>query len=306
MIDQVPGALLPIVLLITLGAVLRPAPLLDPGFWPQAERLSYFVLLPVLFFHGLATADLDSLPVLPMAVALGGSILIVSALLIAARPWLGVDGPAFTSVFQGGIRFNNFVGITLAAGLFGTAGVALAAVCNAVLVPLVNVLSVGVLARHGPSRLGPAKALRQVATNPLLLACLGGAAFRWAGLTLPGPLAATLGTLGAAALPLGLLCVGAGLRFTGMGGWARPVAAATLARFVAMPIACLMLAQAAGLTGIALTVVVMFQALPTATSAYILARQLGGDAPLMAAIIAAQTLLALVTLPLTLWALALV
>jgi predicted permease len=46
----------------------------------------------------------------------------------------------------------------------------------------------------------------------------------------------------------------------------------------------------------------LFHSLPTASSAYILSRQLGGDAPLMAGIIAFQTLLAAVTMPLTLLA----
>jgi hypothetical protein len=40
--------------------------------------------------------------------------------------------------------------------------------------------------------------------------------------------------------------------------------------------------------------------MPTASSAYILARQLGGDAPMMAAIITGQTLLSAITIPLML------
>jgi predicted permease len=62
MIDAVVLALLPIVLLIALGVLLRRRRFLDEGFWPQAERLSYYVLLPSLFFHGLATAKLGALP----------------------------------------------------------------------------------------------------------------------------------------------------------------------------------------------------------------------------------------------------
>jgi malonate transporter and related proteins len=303
MIDQVPAALLPVILLIGLGMALRRPVLLGPEFWPQAERLCYFVLLPALFFHGLATARLDNLPLLPMAAVLAGGVLIAAALTLALRPVAGTDGAGFTSVFQGSVRFNNFVGITLAAGLLGLEGIALAAVCNAVLVPLVNLLSVAVLARHGPVPMGLRATLRQLATNPLVLACLAGIALRLTGLPLPGPVAATLATLGAGALPLGLLCVGAALRFGGIRGWARPILISAALKLAVLPLVSLGLAIALGLSGTALLVVVAFQALPTATSAYVLARQMGGDAPLMAAIIATQTVAALATLPLTLWAL---
>jgi len=61
------------------------------------------------------------------------------------------------------------------------------------------------------------------------------------------------------------------------------------------------LAWLLGLDGLLVQVVVMLATLPTATSAYILARQLGGDAPLMAGIISGQTLLAMVTMPVMLW-----
>jgi predicted permease len=92
-------ALLPIVLLITLGIVLRRLRFLADGFWPQAERLSYYVLVPCLFFHSLATATLDALPARELVTTLILSILAVAALLVALRPVLRVDGPSFTSIF---------------------------------------------------------------------------------------------------------------------------------------------------------------------------------------------------------------
>lgn len=52
-----------------------------------------------------------------------------------------------------------------------------------------------------------------------------------------------------------------------------------------------------GLTGIAASVLVIFFMTPTATSGYILARQLGGDTETMASIITFQTLFAFVVMP---------
>lgn len=293
-------ALLPVVLLTALGFGLRRRRFLAESFWPQAERLGYFVLLPSLFFHSLATARVEGVPVGALALTLILSTVIVATLVIALRPLIRVDGPAFTSVFQGSVRFNNYVGVTLAAGLFGAKGIALAAICNAAIVPTVNILCVLVFARHGAARLTPRGIARQLATNPLIVSSLGGMAFQLLGWGIPVGLEPAMRTLGAASLPIGLLCVGAALDFSGARTWIGPVVSASAMKFLAMPAATVMVAMGLGLHGPALTTALLFQVLPTASSAYILARQLGGDAPLMAGITAVQTVLALVAMPLVL------
>lgn len=290
-------ALLPIVLLIALGMVLKHWRFLGEGFWPQAERLSYYVLVPCLFFHSLATASLDALPARELVATLVLSILAVAGLLVALRPVLRVDGPSFTSIFQGGIRFNNYVGVTLAAGLFGAQGIALAALCSAAIVPTVNILCVLVFARHGAARLTVRGIARQLVTNPLVISSFAGIGFQLIGLGLPAGVEPALRALGAASLPIGLLCVGAALEFGSVRGWMAPVATSSAVKFLAMPVTTVAVASLIGLTGPALVTALLFQALPTASSAYIMARQLGGDAPLMAGITATQTLFALVALP---------
>lgn len=290
-------ALVPIVLLILLGMGLRHLRFLAEGFWSQAERLSYYVLVPCLFFHSLATARLDALPARALVTTLILSILAVAALLVALRPMLRVDGPTFTSIFQGGIRFNNYVGVTLAAGLFGSQGIALAALCSAAIVPTVNILCVLVFARHGSARLSGRGIARQLVTNPLVLGSFAGIGFQFLGLGLPAGIEPALRALGAASLPLGLLCVGAALEFGSVRGWMAPVATSSAIKFLALPVMTMLVGSLMGLTGPALVTALLFQALPTASSAYIMARQLGGDAPLMAGITALQTLFALVALP---------
>ncbi|MFJ4815009.1 AEC family transporter [Streptomyces sp. NPDC088801] len=290
-------ALVPIVLLIALGYALRRSMITDEGFWSAAERLGYRVLLPALFLHSLATADTDDLP----AGALAGTLIVatvaVAALVIACKPLMRLDGDAFTSVFQGSIRFNNYIGVTIAAGLFGAKGVAFAAVCNAVIVPTVNVLCVLVFARFGTARLHFAGIVKQLATNPLILACAGGVLLHTLGLRLPPGIEPALQALGAASMPLGLLCIGAALRFGTARSWMAPILTSSSAKFALMPAATYLAAQLFGLGSHALIVAVLFQALPTASSSYIMARQLGGDAPLMAGITATQTLLGTAAVP---------
>lgn len=293
-------ALVPIALLIGLGWAMRRLGFLAPAFWPQAERLAYYVLLPSLFLHGLATARLDGVPTPRLAAALVLSTLAVAALLVAARPLFSLDGAAFTSVFQGGVRFNNYVGITAAAGLFGAQGIALAAVANAALVPTVNVLCVLVFARYGPGRPTPLGVVRGIALNPLVLGCAGGILLQVTGWGLPAAAEPVLRALGQAALPLGLLCVGAALEFGAARTWAGPVLAASAVKFALVPLAAALACAGLGLHGPAAATALLFQALPTASSSYVMARQLGGDAALMAAIIAAQTVLAGLLLPILL------
>jgi predicted permease len=291
-------ALLPIVLLVCLGRALCRSRFLDDGFWPQAEKLCYYVLLPCLFIQSLASVRLDALPVGRLALTLILSILCVAALVIVVlRPLIGADGPAFTSVFQGSVRFNNYVGVTLVAGLFGEQGIALAAICNAAIVPTVNVLCVLVFARYGTMKPGDRGVLKQVAMNPLVAASFVGIAFQALGLALPPGIASALKALGTASLPLGLLCIGAALDFHAARQWIVPVVSSSVMKFVVMPVVTLLIALSAGLTDASLMTALVFQMLPTATSSYIMARQLGGDAPLMAGITAAQTVLALAAIP---------
>ncbi|MGP4048436.1 AEC family transporter [Streptomyces sp. 2A115] len=291
-------ALVPIVLLIALGYALRRSMITAENFWSEAERLSYRVLLPALFLHSLATADIDDLPVGALTGALIASTVAVAVLVIACKPLMRLKGDAFTSVFQGSIRFNNYIGVTIAAGLFGAKGVAVAAICNAAIVPTVNVLCVLVFAWFGTARLHFSAIVKQLVTNPLILACAGGILLQALGLSLPPGIEPALQTLGAASMPLGLLCIGAALRFGTARSWVVPILASSSARFALMPAATFLAAQLVGLSSHALIIAVLFQALPTASSSYILARQLGGDAPLMAGITATQTVLGIAAVPL--------
>jgi malonate transporter len=294
------SAIVPVALLIALGAGLRRAPGLGDAFWAGAERLCYLVLLPALLATGLATADFAHLPVAAMAGAIVASLVATGAALVALRPALAIDGPAFTSVFQGGVRFNNYVALAVAVGLHGSAGLPLAALATAAIVPTVNVMSVLVFARYGTARPTVAGTLRMLAANPLILACAAGGAIQATGLTLPGVLLSAGRSLGQASLPIGLLCVGAAFQPAAL--WARPGAAvvSSAAKFVFLPFCVWLACRWLGVGGMAAEVALLFAAMPTASSSYILARQLGGDAPLMAGITTVQTLLAAATIPLTL------
>jgi predicted permease len=295
------NSLIAVFLVIATGWVLKTRNAVSPAHWIGVERLTYQVLFPAVVIHTLATADLSRLPVLAMGLSLVLAILSAAALLLALRPLLaqaGIDGPAFTSIFQGSIRWNTFVALALAAGLNGRDGATLMAIAVAAMIPLLNVLCVLVLARYAKGRpMGTSATIRSIAYNPFIWSSAVGLALNQVQWLLPAAFATYADILGRAALGVGLLVVGAGLDLRKMATPRLAHAIAIGLKLVVMPLLAWTFARQFGLTGPALTMTIVAAAVPTATAAYFLARDLGGDAPLMAEITTLQTLLALATIP---------
>ncbi|MDB5602762.1 MAG: Auxin Efflux Carrier [Xanthobacteraceae bacterium] len=298
-------ALLPVFLLIVLGIVLRRTLMPDDSHWIGPERLVYYVMFPALLIDTLARADLKGVPVAGVGGALAGAVLLMAALCLALRPLLmgrgRMSGPSFTSLFQGATRWQTFVGLAVAGNLFGDPGVVIASVAMVAMIPLLNILCVSVLARYAtdvsPSWLGITRALM---ANPFIWACFIGVALNLAGVPIPAALHAFGDALGRSSLALGLLMVGSGLQ---LGALLRPAPAtviATVLKLALMPAMAIGLAVLFGLSGINLAVVAICASVPSASNAYVLARQMGGDAELIAQILTVQTLLAVLTMPIVL------
>lgn len=293
------GALGPIVALILLGLGLRRMGFPGDGFWPAAERFTYFILFPALLIHHLSLARLGDYAVRSVATVIVTLLLGMTAVVYAIRPWLKVDGPGFTSVYQGVIRFNTYVGLAVVFAVFHTEGGTVAALVMAIMIPLINVLCVLVLVAHVGGAVTVGGVVRGLVTNPLILACLLGIGLNVTGIGLPWGSAAVLEILARAALPLGLLAVGAGLRLDGL-AQPRLLIGTSALKLLGAPALAGMLCRLVEPGRLETAVLVTFTALPGASASYILARQMGGDAPLIAAIVTVETALAIVTLPLVL------
>ncbi|SHK00656.1 hypothetical protein SAMN02745194_03939 [Roseomonas rosea] len=291
--------------MIALGAFLKRRLLREDAVRAGIEKLVFYVLLPCLLASSIAAVNLGSLPVGGMAAALWLTLLLgTGASLLLARAF-GQAHPAATSVLQGGIRFNNLLGFAISGAVFGAAGTGLAAVATGLIVPCVQVIVTLAFAMGGGrSRPRPLAMLRQVALNPLIIGCASG--FLLAALGgLPAGLAPLARTLGQASVALGLLAVGAALGAEAMRD-RLPLQGATAAwKLLAMPALTLLLCRLFGLEALPATIATLFMALPTASTAYVMARMMGGDAPIMAAMTTMQHVVAVATLPLwlmILWA----
>lgn len=284
--------ILPDFLLIVIGLVLARRFGYERSFWEGLEKLVYYVLFPALLFRSLATGTLDFAtagPMIVVALSFTAAGMLLSAL---AGPLFKPDPKTAAACFQCGFRFNTYIGLALAASLYGKEGVALLAVVLGAMIPLANFGAVAALARHGGHNFW-----LELAKNPLIVGTLAGFAWNFAGFPLPGAADHTLQLLAQAALPAGLLSVGAALRIEpGHGPW--PAHAWWLGvKLVALPLIAWGLAQAMGLSGMPLALLVFTAALPTASSAYVLAVRMVGDGRAVATQITVGTLASMLTIP---------
>ena len=295
------AALLPVFLLIVLGLILKRTLIKPETQWVGLERLTYYVLLPLFLIQTLVKADLSTVPVGGVGGALLLSALAISLLCLALRPLLaraGVDGPAFTSIFQGATRWQNYVALSVSGSLYGNPGLAIASVAMIAIVPMVNVFSVAVLAHYAlPEKRSAGSIVVTVAGNPLIWACAIGLALNVTHIPLPKLWHEVADALGRSSLAIGLLVTGAGLHLEGLFRGSMGAAIGVLFKLVLMPMLALGLALWFGLSGTSLVIVAICSAVPTSPSAYVLAHQMGGDAPLLAQIITLQTILAAITMP---------
>lgn len=295
---EVVTSVLPIFLLILLGWCFKRSTLLEAYGWTALERVTYYVLFPCLLASTLADAKFSDLAMKGVAGSIIGAIVFVTILLLVTHSIFRGDGPAFTSIYQGSVRMNTYIGLSIANAFYGLRGLAASALAIAIIVPLVNTACVLMLAWYGSTtNKGWRGILDAFLKNPLILGAFVGLILNMTGLGMPplvGPMAEILAD---AALPLGLLAVGAALQLKAVKEAGTIVLVTAGIKLLALPMVTYELLQLSGVEGIEGSIAILFNALPTATSSYILASQYGGDARLMASITSSQTLLSMATLP---------
>lgn len=291
-------AIWPLFALIIAGHLMRRWQFPSESFWPGAERLNYFILFPALLIASLAKAPLTDPAIPRLALAVFSALGIGWVVLLLLRRLFKWPAARFGVHTQAQLRFNTYLGLAIVGNLFGTEGLGIAAVLLALMVPAVNVLSVWALtAERG---LSPRTLLLPIAKNPLILGCVIGALINLSGIGLPGGSDRLMSLMAASSLPLGLLCVGAALQPRELSAQLGPLVGNSVVRLLLMPLLAWGVTQYLGLPSMESAVVVVFFAIPAATASYVLTRQLGGDAQLMAGVLTLQTLLAIASLPLIL------
>jgi len=292
-------ALAPVFILIAIGYIARASRIMAPEAFGAVNRFGYFVLYPAFLFMIVTQADFSNADALPFVagVVLGFAAVIVIGL--GLRLVFRGDGPAYSSFFQGVVRWNGFPILAAATAIYGEAGLELIGIAFGPLVFFVNIACVIVLARYGAAKAASWRAmLDQIVANPLILGCGAGLLAQAIGFTDFGPISRSLDLLGDAAMPVALITVGAGLDFSALRADAAKIGVATFVKLIVAPLIIWQAALFMGASPLAAAVAAGMGATPTAAAGYTLAREMGGDARLIAAIITATTIVSFFTMPL--------
>ncbi|MBI1773353.1 MAG: AEC family transporter [Burkholderiales bacterium] len=260
-------------------------------FWAGVEKIVYFIMFPALLFYTTSRTRFDFhstghlLQVAVITTACGMLLGWLAKFMFTTAPRI------FESGVQTAFRFNSYIALAIASRLAGDEGTALMALLIGFLVPLCNMGAVYALA-HNSDRL-----MKEIASNPLVVGTASGVLFSVLEIPMPEGIAAALSRLGNASIALGLLAVGAGMRLSGLRE-AKGIAAYFLSvKLLALPLIALLLGRWLELPPLQLQIAVVFCALPTASSAYVLAARMGGNGPFVAFLISASTVLSVLTLP---------
>lgn len=293
--EHILNILIPIFLLILMGYYFKRIKFPSDDFWVGADKFNYYVLFPSLLFYKLSTAKLDSINGDTfLSTAFLCLLLITLFLMVLNKIFFHFQGSSFTSVYQGAIRFNTYVFLALTDSLFADEGIIIAAFLITVLIPIINVFCISIFSIYvSNGKISISSFLKSIIKNPLILACILGGSFNYFDLSLSLFLENTISILSKAALPLGLLSVGVGLQLSFLKETKFKLFVSSFIKLFVYPCLMFFMGKSLGVKGDFLSILVLFAAMPTASSSYALARQLGGDLKLMSAIITFQTIVSI-------------
>lgn len=292
------SAFTPIFLIVFFGFLVSRMPVFNAAAWSELERLVCYIFLPALLILRLASANFDWDDLIDISKVVVLALFAITVFVFSLRKFLGGDLASLSSVYQGSIRFNFYIGLACIEVLYGGRGLTTAALSLVILAPLVNVLCVvasGGSREHGSKRVS--RIINSVLTDPLVLACVVGISVSCIGFDIPKLAESILEMLSQSALPLGLLVVGASIRFVSLGEQNWQILVAVLNKiglFLGLILgACLFFDTPNAIAGI----LILLAALPVPTSAYMLTRQLGGNESLIVNISTVQTVAAFFVIP---------
>ena len=293
-------SIFPIIILIALGHTLKKRNFFNKHTWTDLEKLTYYIFFPCLLVSSISNQSFNFNLWKNLLLVIAVTLLISSFLLISwHRLFKQISSLKFTSVFQGGVRFNTYIALTLAYSLFGAEGLALASSASAIMIIIANLLCVFVFVWWGANKRKSISGLmKNIFLNPLIIACGIGIFLSILDIKLINGLADTIKILGQAALPSGLLIVGAALKLHLINQHINETTLASMVQFIIKPLLIALLVSVFNINSITAAVLFILFIVPTAPSAYTLSRQLGGDSELMATIITIQTLLSFGLIPL--------
>lgn len=278
------------------GAGLRRVGWLDEELVELAAKFSFRIGMPLVLFFGASRVDYSSVLQSSYLLAAIITTLIVTVGAELWGRWRGFDAASRSVFVQGSFRSNlGIIGISLCAGAYGEAGLALAALPVAVLTILYNIIAVYILNRaHGRSS-RPAAIAWGIVSNPLIIGISFGVLLSVTGIKVPLTAYRVGEWVSALVIPAALLTIGASLslkvlRESGI------LAIDTMAwRHLLAPSLAVGIALGLGVYGPELGVVYLLMSSPIAAASFVMVLAVGGNGPLAANLIVVSTLVSGIT-----------
>ena len=289
--EQIFSALIPVFALILIGFFFKKIRFPSHEFWPMADKLTYFILMPTLLIFELSKAKINTDSINFVFISLL-AIFVTMIILMIFNKIFPTKNSSFTCVIQGGIRFNTYIFLALSGSIFGSEGLVLAAIILTFAIPFINILCISIFALYSKNnKLDFVYLIKSIIKNPLIIGCIIGGTINILSIPIHVSIENLIQILSKAALPLGLLSIGYALVLKEITSTKKDLIISSVAKFLILPSLIFVFGKLFGLNELMISILVLFALLPTAPSSFILARQLGGDVSLMTTIITVQTLL---------------
>lgn len=298
--SQILNSVIPVFVLIALGAVLKRAQWADDGFYRTSDRLVYYIFFPAMLFWKIGNPQAAAAISWKAALAAVAAVVTVYLLSLLYALVMRMDPRKVGSFSQACYRFNTYVGMAVVLGVFGESGVRSFAVIISVSIPIINFLAVGTLLWFGRHRGGANLTLgffsKSIVSNPLILACLAGLVYSKLGVPFPGFVDSSFRLMAWLSLPLALLSIGGSLTLQKLRDYFLPAAASACFKLIALPCTGWLFLRLLAVDPRNAAIAMIFFALPTSAAIYILSSQLHSDVDLASASVVLSTLLSLISL----------
>ncbi len=290
-------AVLPLVLLVSLGYFLKRIKLLKPDTLIAMNKVSFNIFIPCMVFYNLYSADASQAfngPVIGYAAA---TITATFVLLLVFVPLFVKDNTRRSVLVQGTARSNILLmGVPVVAQLCGQIGLTsaeslgLITIIVAVVVPINNIFAILAFSLFQNQKVKVGKMLLDIIRNPLIIASAAGMLMLVFQVKPPEVLDDFVGSVAAIATPLALILLGGFFNFNTMGGCIRPLVVAVAGKLVIIPAVLMTGAVLLGFRGIELVSLLPVFCAPTAVVSFTMAEQMGGDCDLAGHIVVFSTI----------------
>ncbi|SEC44849.1 AEC family transporter [Pseudomonas anguilliseptica] len=295
-VQQTISVTAPVFSMLFLGVALKRLGLIDTAFINTASALVFRGTLPTLLFLGIVKADLNTAlqPALLLYFVLAtlGCFLLAWGWAILRCP--EADRGIYT---QGAFRGNNgIIGLALATSMYGDYGLSVGAVLGGVVILSYNTLSAIVLAIYSPEAKTDVWSLtKNILSNPLIIGVLAAIPFAAWQIPLPDWLLTSGEYFAQMSLPLALICIGGTLTLESLRESSGMAISSSLMKVLWLPLLATLGAWLWGFRDADLAILFLYFASPTAAASFVMAKAVGGNHQLAAAIIVLTTLATVVT-----------